>query len=631
MSTSTTSRFRARSQQSAHGHIRGPVATILACALALPGGIAFAVDDTGTFELEGNAVQNAVSPPPDDWATLYNGGGSATAFSGIVKDKNGTDDYFTGGGSKTPNAIGDWQYKLAPPSGPPDKDNITNAYAANYSVAGEQVVYFGADLFAVNGDAELAFWFFQKAVTKNPITGNTGTFNGEHTLGDVYVAVKFSGGGTQADIAVYEWDPTCTKPPGGATPSAGACAADNLRVVVPLGPATCDGSGGVACAISNADSSEASPWPYTPKSGAANTFPPTAFFEGGINIFQIFGQNFCFSSFMASTGASTSFTSTAKDFALGDFNVCSVDASKTCVNDSEADDNPTAITYNVRGCAVNDGGGNINITTLENQLGGDPQYVPADLAWYVPGQVDDGGGLRDFNAATDCSNAGLLQQAVDNGSTVADLSAEDLASGEALVYEFSETTAANGPTDTVTIDAIGTDGSPIDADTATTTCPLRTFSASLNVNKQCAADLEDAGDNIVVKIYVEGTVCNTGEVTLSGLSLADDTDMPASGPVVFTLDPDGVHNDPDTTLAPADCVDYAGSYYPSSIPAGNVCPFMDQATATAFAPVNSAGAGCTLLGDGTSECTADSNSATCNLRALDGDNDCSTGPLSTLP
>lgn len=611
---------------------RALIAAMLTGALAFSSGAAFAVDNTNTFELEGNAVQDA-APPPDDWETLYGGGGSATAFTGIVSDKNGTDDYFTGGGSKTPNLIGDWQYKLAPPSGPPDKDNITHAYAANYVVGGEQVVYFGADLFATNGDAELAFWFFQQAVTKLPVSGSTGSFDGEHTLGDVYVAVKFSNGGTQADIAVYEWDPSCTKPPGGSPPPAGDCAADNLRVVIPLGPATCDGSGGIACAISNPDSSEVSPWPYTPKSGPANEFPPTAFFEGGLNIYQVFGQNLCFSSFMATTGASTSFTSTAKDFALGDFDVCSVAASKTCVNDSEADDTPTAITYNVRGCAINNGGSDINVTSLLNSIGGAVNYEPGDLAWYVPGQVDDGGGYRDFNAATDCGNAVLLPQAVDNGSVVADLSTQDLAPGQALVYEFSETTAANGPSDTVTIDAQGTDGSPIDASTADATCPLRTFSASLSVNKQCAADLEDAGDTVVVKIFVQGQVCNTGEVALTGLSLADDTDMPASGDVSFTLDPDGVHEDPDTTLAAGACVAYEGSYYPSSIPVGNICPFTDQATATALAPVNSAygeGTGCTLVG-GSIECSADSNSATCNLRALDEDNSCATGPLSPLP
>ncbi|TKB49273.1 hypothetical protein FCL40_08010 [Ferrimonas sediminicola] len=597
--------------------------TALAIALGLAAGSALAVHDTSTFELEGNAVQDS-TPPPDDWATLYGGGGAATVFTGIVKDKNGADDIFTGGGSKTPNLIADWQWKTSPP--PPDKNNITNAYAANYVVAGEQVIYFGADLFADNGDAELAFWFFQDDVQKS----GSG-FIGEHMDGDVYVAVKFSNGGTQSDIAVYEWWEMCDKQdvPGGNAPLiAGDCAADNIRVVIPLGPATCGFAGGdQACAITNG-SEETAPWPYIPKSGTSGKFPPTTFFEGGINIFDVFGENKCFSSFMASTGASTSFTATAKDFALGDFNVCSVDVSKTCVNDSEADDTPTAITYNVRGCGYNDGGGAINISSLLNSINGGANYTPTDLTWYNPGMVDDGmGGTRPFNPTTDCNDPVKLAEAIASGTGVGDPISFDLAGGAALVYEFSETTASNGPSDTVTIDALGADGSDIDEDTASATCPLRTFAASFSVIKQCAADLEDIGSNLAVKINVNGSVCNTGEVTLTNLTLADDPDMLTG--VSVTLTPVS------TTLAPSgqpgDCTTYTGSYYPDTIPAGDICPFADQVEAKAKAPINSAGAGCTLLGDGTSECKADSNTATCNLRAVNGDADCSTGPLSPLP
>jgi hypothetical protein len=61
----------------------------------------YAVDAIGVFELEGNAVQDATNPP-DDWETLYNGGGNQTTFSGIIVDKNGADNIFTGGGSNWP-------------------------------------------------------------------------------------------------------------------------------------------------------------------------------------------------------------------------------------------------------------------------------------------------------------------------------------------------------------------------------------------------------------------------------------------------------------------------------------------------------------------------------------------------
>lgn len=580
---------------------------------------AFAVDASGVFELEGNADEEGA--PGDDWETLKAGGGTPTEFTFIV-DKNGLDNIFTGGGSKTPNDPEDWLWKSSPP--PPDKDNITNAYAANYTVAGEQIIYFGADLFADNGDAELAFWFFQSEVA--PVGVGSGSFSGHHVDEDVYVAVKFSNGGSEANITVYEWWSACDKAV--KNPGAGDCAADNIRVVIPEGPALCTGSGGSACAITNADF-ENSPWPYTPKGGSpGDDFLPTTFFEGGINIFEIFGANKCFASYMVTTGASTSFTSTAKDFALGEFDVCSVDVTKTCVNDDELDDTPTNITYNVRGCGINDGGGAIKLTTLENSIGGGVKYIPTPLDWYVPGQVGDP--LRDFNPYTDCNDPLLLKQAIVNGSA-ADL-ANPLSADEALVYEFGEAGPINGPKDEVTLTAIGADNTPIDPDTAEATCPLRTFNASMTVNKQCAADLEKYAGNLVVVINLNGTVCNTGEVPLDTLVLTDDV---AFDPVTFDTYP--------TTLAPkgetGECITYTGSYYPSEIPDGNSCPFMDQVTATARTPINTKQtASCVPNLDpnapkDTLICTAKSNSATCKLRALDSDTDCSTGPLdpATLP
>ncbi len=590
--------------------------------LALGGwiGPAVAVDSSpGLFELDGNAQDDVpAAVAGDDWDTPPFPTGSATVFTGIVPDKNGADNIFTGGGSKTPNLISEYKWKSSPP--PPDKNNITNAYAANYvNGLGEQVIYFGADLFADNGDAELAFWFFQQEV--GPIGATSGTFGpGEHVDGDPYVAVKFSNGGKVANIAVYEWWLACNKDD--RTPAVPlSCAADNIRIVIPEGPALCDGSGGkVACAITN-DAHIPSPWPYLSKDGTT-TFPPTTFYEGGINIAQVFGSNKCFSSFGVITGASTSFTSTGKDFAFGDFDVCSVDVTKTCVNDSEADDAPAAITYNVRGCGINDGGGAINITSLLNSIAGGAQAVPSDLAWYVPGQVDPGGGLRDFDASTDCDDNGLMKQAITNGALVADPSTVDLDPGDALVYVFSETTSMNGVSDEVTLDADGLDGTDIDDATDTATCPLRTFAASLTIDKQCSADLVDVGDALEVEINVNGTVCNTGEVQLTNLVLTDDSAPAVPGIILTPVS---------TTLAKAgaagDCTTYTGSYTPDSIPTGDLCPFADQVEANAIAPINSAGANCVLLGDLTSKCTATSNSATCLLRVGDGDGDCSTGLL----
>lgn len=45
---------------------------------------AFAVHDLGLFELDRDAAASV--SPGDDWSTLYGGGGSAQAFTGILAD-----------------------------------------------------------------------------------------------------------------------------------------------------------------------------------------------------------------------------------------------------------------------------------------------------------------------------------------------------------------------------------------------------------------------------------------------------------------------------------------------------------------------------------------------------------------
>ena len=112
-----------------------------------------------------------------------------------------------------------------------------------------------------------------------------------------------------------------------------------------------------------------------------------------------------------------------------------------------------------------------------------------------------------------------------------------------------------------------------DAATDTADCPVIEFPASLKVTKQCAADLEDAGLNVVVKINVEGTVCNTGKVQLTQLTLTDliAGELVNLVPLRDTLEP----GDPARTDG-LDCTPYTGFYYPSSIPSGDICPFSDQ-------------------------------------------------------
>ncbi len=47
----------------------------------------------------------------------------------------------------------------------PDKDEILDAFVAKYD---DGNLYFGADRFANNGDAQIGFWFFHDEISLNP-------------------------------------------------------------------------------------------------------------------------------------------------------------------------------------------------------------------------------------------------------------------------------------------------------------------------------------------------------------------------------------------------------------------------------------------------------------------------------
>lgn len=291
---------------------------------------AFAVHDEGAFQLDGNAVTNPSPPAPfpgDDWDRVFAGTSSAedTAF---VTEPNPNSDFFTGGGSKDPQDIPNWQWKDET-GGLPDKSNLQHSYAASYTVGGDKLLYFGADRFDGSGDAAIGFWFFQNAITKQG-TGS-GTFTGDpegtHENGDVLVISNFSNGGTVPTITVYKWDDTCTKAANN-NPQAGQCGAANLRVLMTQGGGTPPTSADCAnptddraCAIVNSADGTTAPWPFTDKSGST-TFKKGEFFEGGINLSALGLGNSCFATALAETRTSTSPTSTLKDFTLGSFGDC---------------------------------------------------------------------------------------------------------------------------------------------------------------------------------------------------------------------------------------------------------------------------------------------------------------------
>jgi len=285
---------------------------------------ALAVHDDGVFELDGNAVDQAADG--DDWENGTPGAADSLFIPGSV-EKDGVDTtYFAQGGSKDHHDIDEWHHSATDVA--PDKDELIDVFAAAYDTADGTTVYFGADKFDDSGDAQIGFWFFQGAVS----LGANGLFNGVHTVGDVLVLSDFTNGGSVDLICVYEWNPPGDDIAAGVPDVTDCDLGDNLTLAA--AGAECDVSGPDGsfnvCAIVNAGVEDA-PWPFVNKDGATD-FGVGQFFEGGINLDQLFGGDPpCFSGFLAETRSSQEVEAQLKDFALGNLDTC---GSLTIVKDA---------------------------------------------------------------------------------------------------------------------------------------------------------------------------------------------------------------------------------------------------------------------------------------------------------
>ena len=273
---------------------------------------ALAAHDVGLFELDGNADDSAA--PGADWE---NGpeGALDSFFVGEASEANDNDNtYFTTGGSKDENDVPDWAIT---DNSVPDKDELLDAYAAVYQSGGETWVYFGADRFDNDGTAQIGVWFFQDDIG---ISGSS--FTGAHVDGDVLILSEYTNGGVVSLICAYTWDGSGG---GDNIADAGDCdpATNGSNLNLVAAGATCDVADGTfdICAVTNEDVENA-PWPFLNKDDETD-FGPGQFFEGGINLSDMFGGDApCFGSILTETRSSAQTDAQLKDFALGDFNTC---------------------------------------------------------------------------------------------------------------------------------------------------------------------------------------------------------------------------------------------------------------------------------------------------------------------
>ena len=448
------------------------------------------------FELDGDAMDGPIAGI--DWSMIHSNQTDMAKTKVFISDPAPLST-FSGGGSKDTQDLGSWRYKNG---SVPDKDNITNAYAAAYNNPdGDLIIYFGADRFANDGEALLGFWFFQDNVQ----LGANGRFTGTHKNGDLLILANFSKGGSVADIQALEW-------------------MNGSLTMLDSSNAACDsGAATHQCAIANTASTN-SPWEYIGKDALADgPFPPSAFFEGGVNITKLFAaQNEampCFASFLAETRASTSVSATLKDFAIGSFPVCGLGISATCA-DSTLNADKTGYVHSFDGTVTNSGLGTIYGVEVAVSSGDDATAVAL-------GTLGAGASVP-------------FTVEIDTSETSATLSASVKAS----------TTGPNGPFDlTASVDP-----------QLEPTCNAPVYNPAISLQNTCAVSHVTLDGKLVVQASHDRRVCN-------------DTPVPEGQENSVTMDITITDVDTDTILEvfedvpAASCVDFDLQHYPTSLDA----------------------------------------------------------------
>ena len=237
-------------------------------------------------------------------------------------------------GSKDILAVSGWQCNKD--NNVNSKIDIMNAYAASYTAAsGDKLIYFGLDKNKDNGDNNVGFWFLQGNADCDATNG-TATWSGAHTNGDVLVVSEFTNGGGVSGITAYQWSGGangCIDRPGNATACDGLSFGQGTDCKTSSAPDN-------ICATTNSgttawNTNVTTQWlTADATAGVGHTVVPPDFFEGGINLTQIFEAAGgtapqCFNTFIADTRSSQQTTATLFDYARGQLGECSATVQTT--------------------------------------------------------------------------------------------------------------------------------------------------------------------------------------------------------------------------------------------------------------------------------------------------------------
>jgi uncharacterized repeat protein (TIGR01451 family) len=454
----------------------------------------FPPNTTSPLQIDGNSDPAiGTSTGIHDWDQVFvdfqnhfttNTAGAAPGGEAFINDliTSTSDDIFTGGSSKDPNALAGWLYKTGKPQPKNDIENVAGAVYYYNPTTGlidnppqpgdHLILYVMVDRYSHSGDATMGFWFFNNAITEpNPPSGTAQHFSGVHQQGDLLLVSDFSIGGGTSAITAYTW--------------VGNDATGTLSA-----PLTDVNMGDSAATVNNATINVA--WGaagvtprYRDKDGL-NTPQAGEFLEEGVDLTAVLGGQPCFSSFLAETRSSTSTTATLSDFALGSLDTClpnlsiTKSASATTVNAGDS------YTYDVH--LANTGNGAANNVVITDIIQAGLNVAPVGAT----GTHDTFGGT-----ITEVSNSNGTTTVTDTIGTVAAGASGDLyipvtttPAACGTVLNFATVTSSNNNPGTINSNTVS----------VTVNCP------DVDVTKTADASPINAGDQagFVITMFNEG-------------------------------------------------------------------------------------------------------------------------------